>query len=69
MTKHLAFDKVRVGQKYHIRNQGESFDFEVEERIGTRNFIVKDLNSLERYQLLDFVRYGYGKDFEFHELF
>lgn len=64
----IAFDRIRVGKKYFIQNLGEACRFEVEEKIADQNFKIKDLETLERYQLQDFVRYGLGKDFTLYEI-
>jgi hypothetical protein len=64
----LSFDVLRVGKKYRLINFGESHEFEIERILADGDFKVKDLITLERYQLKELVRYGTGKDFILEEL-
>ena len=64
----LAFDNLRIGKKYYLKNYGETSEFSVEERLGNDNYKVKDLNTLEIYELQDLVKYGRSDDFELWEL-
>lgn len=64
----VAFDTLRVGKKYLIRNYGEVNKVEVMERTSEGDFILKDLLTLERSKLTDFIKYGKGKDFDLYEI-
>ena len=64
----ISFDTIRVGKKYYLINHGERHDFSVIEKIDRQNFKLKDLHTLEIYELEDLVRYGKGKDYELYEL-
>jgi hypothetical protein len=64
----LAFDNLSVGKKYYLKNYGELSEFRVEERLGIDNFRVKDLHTLEIYELQDLVKYGRSDDFELWEI-
>lgn len=64
----MSFDSLRVGKTYYLKNFGERFEFRVEERRENKNFLVKDLHTLEHYELKDLIKYGTGKDFELYEL-
>lgn len=64
----LAFDNLRVGKKYYLQNYGEVSEFYVQERLGTDNFKVKDLHTLEIYELQDLVKYGRSDDFDLWEI-
>lgn len=64
----MSFDSLRVGKTYYLKNYGERFEFLVEERKDERNFVVKDIHTLEHYELKDLVKYGTGRDFELYEL-
>ncbi|MEP2773211.1 MAG: hypothetical protein ABJH05_13760 [Fulvivirga sp.] len=64
----VYFNAMRVGKKYSLVNYGEKFEFEVMKRLSEEDFIVKDLNSLETYNLSEFIAFGKGKDFEIGEL-
>jgi heme oxygenase len=63
----ISFDTIRVGKKYYLRNFGDLYEFEVLERISTNNFKLKDLHTLETYQLEDLIRWGKGKDYDLRE--
>jgi hypothetical protein len=64
----MSFDALRVGKRYYLKNFGERFEFQIEEKKNDRNFVVKDLHTLEHYELQDLVKYGVGNDFELYEL-
>ncbi len=63
-----SFDTIRVGKKYRLKNFGETFDFEVMSRLHDQNYQLKDLYTLESYELDDLIRWGKGNDFDFDEL-
>lgn len=64
----LSPDVLRVGKKYRLVNFNESNDFEVEQILSNGDMTVKDIHTLERYQLSELTRYGKGNDFEIREL-
>jgi hypothetical protein len=64
----ISFDALRVGKKYYLKNFGERREFQIEERLGNKNFLIKDLRTLEKYEIQDLVKYGMGNDFELYEL-
>lgn len=68
MAAGLSFDALRNGKRYYLVNFGERHEFVIEKIQADGDFLVKDLLSLERYQLKDLIRYGKGKDFEIREL-
>jgi len=61
----IAFNTVRTGKKYYLRNYGEESRFEVLEITGTENALLKDLLTLEQYYFTDLIKFGKGEDFEF----
>jgi hypothetical protein len=63
----MSFDSLRVGKKYILKNLGEKNEFQVQERKNNDDFIVKDIYSLEIYNLKDLVKYGKGKDYDLYE--
>lgn len=63
----ISFDTIRVGKKYYLQNFGDLYEFEVLERLSTNNFTLKDLHTLETYQLEDLIRWGKGKDYDLRE--
>jgi hypothetical protein len=68
MAGGLSLGALRNGKRYFLINFGERHDFEVEFIMANGDFRVKDLITLERYMLLDLIRYGKGPDFEIREL-
>lgn len=64
----MSFDNIRVGKKYYLCNYGEESRFEVLEALGDENYKVKDLISMDIYELQDLVRYGKSDDFELLEI-
>lgn len=66
--KGLSLGALRNGKRYYLINFGERHEFEVEQIRADGDFRVKDLTTLERYLLLDLLRYGKGDDFEIRDL-
>ncbi|GAA0891603.1 hypothetical protein GCM10009122_12820 [Fulvivirga kasyanovii] len=64
----LSINAMRVGWKYRLRNFDETFEFETLKKLNSENFLLKDLHTLEKYELHDLVKFGRGKDFEIREL-
>jgi len=64
-----SIEVLRVGKKYRLINFGEKHEFEIEARLGTNDFKVKDLLTLERYRLKELIAYGKGEDFEVEEIY
>lgn len=64
----IAFDTLRVGKKYIIKNYGETNRVEVVERTSEGDFVVKDLLTLEKYKISEIIKYGRSKDFDLQEL-
>ena len=64
----IAIETIRVGQKYRLINYDEVFEFEVLRKVSEKNFSLKDLHTLEKYQLQELIKFGRGKDFVILEL-
>ncbi|WP_460541057.1 hypothetical protein [Echinicola sediminis] len=64
----IALDNLRVGRVYYLVNYGERRELEVLARLTKENFKVKDLDTLEIYELDELLRWGIGKDYELEEL-
>lgn len=64
----VYFNAMRVGKRYFLVNYGEKFEFEVIRRLSEEDFVLKDINTLETYQLSEFVAFGKGPDFEIREI-
>jgi len=63
----ISFDVLRAGKKYRLVNHGETHDFVIEQILADGDFRVKDLLTLERYELKDLIKYGKGKDYSLEE--
>jgi len=64
----ISFDNIRVGKQYILKNFDDVYEFEVLEKLSPVNYRLKDLHTLERYELEDLIRWGKGKDFEVREI-
>jgi len=64
----ISTDVLRVGKKYYLINHGERFDFAVVDALNDNNFRLKDLYSLEEYQLKELIQFGKGDDYDLEEL-
>ena len=64
----LSFSVVRVGKKYKLVNYGEQHEFIIERILGNDDFRVKDIHTLERFNLKELISYGQGKDFTIEDL-
>ena len=62
------FQNLRVGKSYQIVNFGEKSRFSVLRKLSEENFAVKNLLTLETFELYDLVRFGKGSDYELREL-
>jgi hypothetical protein len=63
----LAFNSLRVGHRYYIRNHDEVKIFELIQITPDENYIAKDIKTLEVFDLDEITRYGLGKDYELIE--
>jgi len=64
----LALDNLRVGRIYRLVNYGEERHIQILSRLGGENFKIKDLATLEIYELEELLRWGIGKDYDLEEL-
>ncbi|EPR70524.1 hypothetical protein [Cyclobacterium qasimii] len=64
----LAIDNIRVGRVYKLINYGEIRFLEAMERTGRENFKMKDLDTLEYYEIDELLRWGKGKDYDLDEV-
>ena len=64
----LALDNLRVGRTYILKNYGEIRQIEVLDRLSRDNFKIKDLATLEIYELEELLRWGIGSDYDLDEL-
>ncbi|MEQ8713453.1 MAG: hypothetical protein RIC80_10565 [Cyclobacteriaceae bacterium] len=63
----IAYSSLRSGKRYRLKNYGEVFDFIITD-ITSNDFHLKDVHTLETYQLSDLTRYGKGTDFSIWEI-
>ena len=63
-----SFDTLRVGHLYEITNHGETVRFVLLEIHSISKYIVKDVTTLEKFNLFDLVKYGIGKDYDLFEI-
>jgi hypothetical protein len=64
----VALDNLRVGRVYRLINYGEEREIEILSRLSGKNFKVKDLATLEIYELEELLRWGIGADYDLDEL-
>jgi hypothetical protein len=64
----ISIETVRVGKDYYLINYGEIHEFTIFKATGHKDFVCKDLYTLEEYNLSELTAYGKGRDFEFYEL-
>jgi len=57
-----------VGKKFKLVNFGESSEFEILDIMANGNCKLKDVHTLEHYELHDLIRYGKGEDFDVIEI-
>ena len=63
-----SFNNLRVGKKFKLINFGETYEFEILEIMGNGDSKLKDIYSLEHYNLYDLIQFGKGEDFEIIDL-
>jgi len=66
--KGISIDVIRAGKKYKLTNYGDSSEFMVIKFLERDNYQLKDLHTLEQYQLKELVQFGKGADFSIEEL-
>lgn len=64
----ISIDVLRVGHRYKLMNYGETTVFELLRIEKKDDYIIRDLNSLEVYNLKVLTEYGKGKDYDLYEL-
>lgn len=64
----ISLNVIRTGKKYRLVNQGESHEFVVERILSDNDCKVKDLLTLERYNIKELFKYGKGKDYLLEEI-
>lgn len=64
----ISFDVIRTGKRYRLINHGEHHEFVVERILTDGDCKVKDLLTLERYNLKELIKYGKGKDYLLEEI-
>lgn len=65
---YASFNTLRTGKRYRLVNFGEISEFEIIEILNDDDCVVRSLDTLEKYQLSELIRYGKGEDFDFDEI-
>jgi hypothetical protein len=63
-----SIDTLRIGHRYKITNYGEKICFILIEIIDDDNYKIKNLETLDIFNLFDLIRYGKGKDYDLSEI-
>jgi hypothetical protein len=66
--KGISIDVIRTGKKYRLTNFGDNSEFQVVQFLERDNYQLKDLHTLELYQLKELIQFGKGADFSIEEL-
>jgi hypothetical protein len=64
----LSLDVLRVGKRYRLINFGDRYEFVIERILVNGDFKVKDIHTLEHFQLKEVLAFGKGKDFTIEEI-
>jgi len=64
----ISPDTMRVGKKYRLVNFDHETKFEVLEVLEDNDFIIKDIDLLEKQKFKDLIRYGKSNDYELEEI-
>ena len=64
----ISIDTLRVGHRYTLINFGETVDFELTRIENEDDYIIRDLYSLEVFDLKVLIEYGKGKDYDLFEI-
>lgn len=64
----ISTDTVRVGKRYTLINNGDKTDFIVLEKLNDKNFLIKDLTSLDVYEFESLIQFGRGRDYSLDEV-
>jgi len=63
-----SFNNIRVGKSFRLINYGELFEFVVVEILANDDCKLKDLHTLEHYNLQELINYGQSDDFDIEEI-
>ena len=64
----ISPDVFRTGKKYRMVNFGDSYEFTIEKFVGQKDYLLKDIHTLETYNYLDLIRFGVSKDYLLEEI-
>ena len=64
----ISPDVFRTGKRYRLVNYGDTYEFTIEKFIGEKDFLLKDLHTLEQYHFQDLIRYGKSGDYLLEEI-
>ena len=64
----LSYSSLRVRELYTIVNHGERYDVEVVSILSSKDFLLKDIHTLETIKMSEITQFGKGKDWLITEL-
>ena len=64
----ISPDVFRTGKKYRLRNYGDTYEFTIERFVGEKDYVLKDLHTLETYNFLDLLKFGKSRDYLLEEM-
>ena len=64
----LALSNLRKNHNYTLTNHGLTSNFVVLDVLSSDNYLVKNLDTLDIFELNDLVQFGISKDYNLEEL-
>ena len=64
----LALSNLRKNHNYSLTNDGLTSNFVVLDVLSFDNYLVKNLDTLDIFELRDLVQFGISKDYNLEEL-
>ncbi|WP_109830703.1 hypothetical protein [Reichenbachiella versicolor] len=64
----IAFNNIRTHKNYVLTNYGEKFEFTVLQITSDKEFLLRDLHTLEYYKMSELISQGRGADFSIWEI-
>jgi hypothetical protein len=66
--KGISLNVIRLSKCYRLVNFGEIYEFEVMQFLEEDNYRLKDLLTLESYEMRSLIQFGKGEDFSLEEM-
>ena len=64
----ISPDVLRVGKKYYLTNFSDHVEFIVLEYLSGNNYKLKDIHTLEIFELDELLQFGKGENYDMGEL-